>query len=57
MFALSFFLSPLRVRRSPSLERAQSVAYIMCYLLIQAGYFIGIEVLQLIPSVQLRLTF
>ena len=37
------FIPPLRVSRSPSLERAQAAAYIMCYLLIEAEYFIGIE--------------
>ena len=33
-------------------ERAQAAAYIMCYLLIisEAGYFIGIEKSQLVPS-------
>ena len=44
------FISPLRVSWSPSLERAQAAAYIMCYLLIEAGNFIGIEKSQLTPS-------
>lgn len=48
------FILPLRVSRSPSLERAQEAAYIMCYLLIEAGYFIGIEKSQLVPSTWTR---
>ena len=44
------FTSPLRISRNPSLERAQAAVYIMCYLLIEAGYFIGIDKLQLVPS-------
>ena len=44
------FIPPLRVSRSPYLERAQAATYIMCYPLIEAGYFIGIEKSQLVPS-------
>ena len=48
------FTPPLQISRSPSLERAKAAAYIMCYLLIEAGYFIGIEKLQLVPSTWTR---
>ena len=45
------FISPLQVSRFPSLEPAQLAAYIiMCHLLIEAGYFIGIENSQLVFS-------
>ena len=44
------FICPLRESQSPSFERAQAAAYVMCYQLIEAGYFIGIEKLQLVPS-------
>ena len=37
-----------------SLERAQAATYIMLYLLIEAGYFIGIEKSQLVPSTWIR---
>lgn len=43
------FISALRVSRSPSLERAKVAANIMCYLLIEARYFIGIEKSKLVP--------
>ena len=48
------FTSPLRGSRDPSLERAQAVAYIMCYLLIKAGYFVGINKSQLVTSTWAR---
>ena len=44
----------MRVSRDPSLERAHAAAYIMCYLLIEAGYFIGIDNSQLSPSTWVR---
>lgn len=48
------FTSPLRVSREPSLERAKAAVYIMCYLLIEAGYFIGLDKSQLVPSTWVR---
>ena len=48
------FTFPLRISREPSLERAQAAIYIVCYLLIEAGYFIGINKSQLIPSTWVR---
>lgn len=48
------FTSPLRVSRDPSLEQAQAAAYIMCYPLIEAGYFIGIDKSQLVPLTWVR---
>ena len=47
-------IPPFRVSRSPSLARAQAAVYIMCYLLIEAGYFIGIGKWQLVPSTWTR---
>ncbi|KAL9961199.1 hypothetical protein ACROYT_G030099 [Oculina patagonica] len=44
----------MRVSRDPSLERAKAAAYIMCYLLIEAGYFIGLDKSQLVPSTWVR---
>ena len=40
--------------RSPSLLRAQAAAYILCYLLIEAGYFIGLPKCQSSPSTTVR---
>ncbi|KAL9978039.1 hypothetical protein ACROYT_G015516 [Oculina patagonica] len=42
------------VSRDPSLERTKAAAYIMCYLLIEAGYFIGLDKSQLVPSTWVR---
>ena len=37
------FTAPLRMTRGPSFQRALAAAYIMCYLLVEAGYFIGLD--------------
>ena len=36
------FRSPARASLAPSKALAEAAAYIICYLLIEAGYFIGI---------------
>ena len=38
----------------PSAQRAESVAYIVCYILIEAGYFINISKLEYVPSEVIR---
>ena len=44
------FTTPLRMTRGPSFQRALAAAYIMCYLLVEAGYFIGLDKSQSTPS-------
>ena len=44
------FTAPLRMTRDPSVQRALAAAYIMCYLLIEAGHFIGLGKSQSTPS-------
>ena len=45
------FTAPLRMTRmTPSVQRALAAAYIMCYLLIEAGHFIGLGKSQSTPS-------
>ena len=44
------FTAPLRMSRGPSFQRALAAAYIMCYLLVEAGYFIGLDKSQSTPS-------
>ena len=44
------FTAPLRMTRGPSFQRALAAAYIMCYLLVEAGYFIGLDKSQSTPS-------
>ena len=44
------FTAPLRMTRDPSFQRALAAAYIMCYLLIEAGHFIGLGKSQSTPS-------
>ena len=48
------FTGPLRMTRGPSFKRALAAAYIMCYLLVEAGYFIGLDKSQSIPSTCVR---
>jgi len=43
------FTTPLRMTRGPSLQEALAAAYIMCYLLVEAGYFIGLDKSQCTP--------
>ena len=43
------FTAPLRMTRGPSFQRALAAAYIMCYLLIEVGYF-GLDKSQSTPS-------
>ena len=40
--------------RGPSFQRALAAAYIMCFLLVEAGYFIGLDKSQSIPSTCVR---
>ena len=49
------FFPPLRISRSPSLERAKAAAYIMCYLLIKASACPTLHFVQL--RVQAELMF
>ena len=44
------FTVPLRIPRGPSFQRALAAAYIICYLLIEGGYFIGLDKSQSTPS-------
>ena len=44
------FTAPLQLTRGPSFQQALAAAYIMCYLLIEAGYFIGLDKSQSSPS-------
>ena len=44
------FTAPPRITRGPSFQRALAAAYIMCYLLIETGYFISLDKSQFIPS-------
>ena len=48
------FTAPLRMTRGPSFQRALAAAYIMCYLLVEAGYFIGLDKSQSTPSTCVR---
>ena len=48
------FTAPLRMTRGQSFQRAQAAAYIMRYLLIEEGYFIGLDKLQSTPSTWVR---
>ena len=43
------FASPMRSVVLPSTQRAQAAAYILCYTLIKAGYFINTDKSQHIP--------
>ena len=44
------FTALFRMTRGPSFQRALAAAYIMCYLLIEVGYFIGLHKSQSTPS-------
>ena len=44
------FTAPLRMTRGQSFQRAQAAAYITRFLLIEAGYFIGLDKSQSTPS-------
>ena len=48
------FRSPARASLAPSKALAQAASYIMCYLLIEAGYFIGIAKSQWAASTVVR---
>jgi len=44
------FRSPVRASLVPNKVLAEAAVYIMCYLLIEAGYFIGIAKSQWVAS-------
>ena len=44
------FASPMRSVILPSAQRAEAAAYILCYILIEAGYFINTDKSQHVPS-------
>ncbi|CAH3127704.1 unnamed protein product [Porites lobata] len=44
------FASPMRSVILPSTQRAEAAAYIVCYILIEAGYFINTNKSQYVPS-------
>ena len=44
------FSPPMHPISPPSAQRAQAAAYIVCYILIEAGYFINIGKSQCVPS-------
>ena len=44
------FASPLRSVILPSTQRAEAAAYIVCYILIKAGYFVNTDKSQYVPS-------
>ena len=44
------FASPMRSVILPSAQRAEAAAYILCYILIEAGYFINTDKSQPVPS-------
>ena len=48
------FSSPMHSISLPSAQRAQAAAYIVCYILIEAGYFINISKSQCVPSTIIR---
>ena len=45
---------PARSVSSPSAQRAEVAAYIVCYILIETGYFINISKSQCVPSTVVR---
>ena len=45
---------PTRSVSSPSVQRAEAAAYMVCYILIEAGYFIDINKSQCVPSTVVR---
>ena len=44
------FTAPLRVTRGPSFPRALAAACMVCFLLIEADYFIGLDKSKSTPS-------
>ena len=48
------FTAPLRMTRGPSFQQALAAAYIMCYLYIEVGYFIGLDKSESTPSICVR---
>ena len=44
------FASPMRSVILPTTQRAEAAAYIVCYILIEAGYFINTNKSQYVPS-------
>ena len=44
------FASPMRSVVLPSAQRAEAAAFILCYILIEAGYFINTDKSQHVPS-------
>ena len=44
------YTAPLHMTRGPSFQRALAAACVMCYLHIEAGYFIGLDKSQSTPS-------
>ena len=48
------FTTPLRMTRGPSLQETLAAAYIMCYLLVEAGHFIGLDKSQSTPLICVR---
>jgi hypothetical protein len=48
------FSSPVNSAYPPSVQNAEAAAYIVCYLLIEAGYFINIEKSHIAPSQSVR---
>ena len=48
------FSPPMHSISPPSAQRAQAAAYIVCYILIEAGYFINISKSQCVPSTVIR---
>ena len=48
------FSPPMRSISPPSAQRAQAAAYIVCYILKEAGYFINIGKSQCVPSTVIR---
>ena len=47
---VGIFASPMRSVILPSTQRAEAAAYIVCYILIEAGYFINTNKSQYVPS-------
>ena len=44
------FASPMRSVILPTTQRAEAAAYIVCYILIEAGYFINTNKSQYVPA-------
>ena len=48
------FSLPARSVSPPSAQRAEAAAYIVCYILIEAGHFVNIGKSQCVPSTVVR---